>query len=281
MLFNKTSESQGSPYEKTSREISAPSGCNSLSGSTNAERSTPENVLTDTTPRINLRVIAFVIGCIITALAVLSSCTTQNSSPVEYNSNEDSSNAAVSAEESSASASVQEFSDDRIEPDPIIEIPDPELKKILQDSLGIGDREITEADALLLESLDYSDNTVLGINDVTGLSSFKNLKVLKLPYNLISDITPLAGLTKLTELYLFGNQISDISPLANLTDLTSLNLGDNQIEDITPLQKLTKLEDLTLSFNRIEDTSPLAGLTNLTDLMLIDNQTAVPPRWRN
>ena len=37
----------------------------------------------------------------------------------------------------------------------IVEIPDPVLKKVIQDTLGIGDREITKSDALLLTQLEY------------------------------------------------------------------------------------------------------------------------------
>ena len=115
----------------------------------------------------------------------------------------------------------------------IVEIPDPVLKKTIQDALEIGDREITKADALSLTGISYDcyGNTDQRIQDITGLSEFKNL----------------------THLYLYNNQISDISALSGLTNLETLNLSYNQIDDISALsglENLTELELLPLLRNR-------------------------------
>ena len=158
--------------------------------------------------------------------------------------------------------------------DDIIEIPDKALRASIKSRLGIGDREITAADAVLLETLVHDNNvpTSSAIQDLTGLSSFPNLSALSLRNNDISDLTPLVGLSNLTELALDNNEISDLSPLASLTSLESLSLRQNQIQDIRPLSGLTNLNLLYLTENQISDVSSIEGLTRLEKLSLIENQ---------
>ena len=126
------------------------------------------------------------------------------------------------------SSEVLGISDDDLSE--VVTIPDSVLKKAIQDDLGIGDREITKADALLLTRLEYSGNdSDQKIKDITGLSEFKNLTDLDLTENQISDIGALSGLTNLTDLGLAANQISDISALSELTNLEGLCLKDNPV----------------------------------------------------
>ncbi|MDO5138200.1 MAG: leucine-rich repeat domain-containing protein [Oscillospiraceae bacterium] len=158
------------------------------------------------------------------------------------------------------------------ETEDFVEIPDPVLKKAIQRTLGIGDREITETEALSLTKLEY--NTYANdrhIEDITGLSAFRNLTKLYLPHNEISDISALSGLTNLKLLRLQGNQIEDVSALAGLTELTLLDLRYNNVSDISVLSGLTNLNRLYLSSNDVSDISALSGLTNLTKLNLGDN----------
>jgi hypothetical protein len=56
--------------------------------------------------------------------------------------------------------------EDTVAPDAIVEIPDPVLKKALQDTLGIGDREITGKDALSLIKFEYSGYEKEQIKDI-------------------------------------------------------------------------------------------------------------------
>ena len=122
-------------------------------------------------------------------------------------SSDDNTSTAAQAEEKTGGdlAIVTSSGDDSAD---IVEIPDPALKKAIQKSLEIGDREITKADALLLTSFSYD---YIGVNqsikDITGLSEFKNL----------------------TELRLVDNQISDFSALSSLTNLEKLMLTDSEM----------------------------------------------------
>ena len=153
----------------------------------------------------------------------------------------------------------------------IVDIPDPNLRTILELALGkeAGD-DITQAEMASLKSLDALKSN---INDLTGLEFAINLMKIELRGNRISDVSPLKNLTNLTKLRLGTNRkISDVSPLKNLTNLTFLDIDSNQISDVSPLKVLTNLTWLDLDDNRISDVSSLKVLTNLTYLDLDGNQ---------
>ena len=203
-----------------------------------------------------------------------------------------------SSSASPVSADVEENGGDSEKDDSaeMIEIPDPVLRKAIQEALGLGNREITKKDALLLKRLDYDGEDRDQIKNIDGLSAFKNLtelyltrnqisdisalsgltnlKILYLRNNQVSDISALSGLTNLTELYLTQNQVSDISALSGLTNLTELGLGQNQVSGISALSDLTNLTYLGLTQNQVSDISTLSGLTNLTELYLTRNQVS-------
>ena len=167
-----------------------------------------------------------------------------------------------------------------VEFDPMVEIPDPNLRAAVEMGLGkASGATITVDDMANLIGL-YEPNA--NITDLTGLEAAINLEELNLGdeeveagvwinSNSISDLSPLAGLTNLTELWIQRNNISDVSPLAGLTNLTTMSLGNNNITNISPLVGLTNLTALYLRENSISDISPLAGLTELIVLHLHEN----------
>lgn len=166
------------------------------------------------------------------------------------------------------SATSEEASLDSALSNTVIDIPDPVLKQALMDTLGIVDREITRKDALSLTEFEYDGFDTDQIQDLTGLSEFKNLERLNLRMNAISDIHALSELSNLTFLDLTFNKISDISALSGLTNLSELNLNSCEISDISALSNLTALTHLDLQSNKISDISILSDLTNLTFLDL-------------
>ena len=152
----------------------------------------------------------------------------------------------------------------------IVEIPDPNLKQAIRETLNLPDQTpITPQEMLRLTRLRASKRQ---IKDLTGLEHATNLTGLSLHQNSINNLRPLAGLIRLKNLSLWGNPISDLSPLGNLTELTGLDLGACQISDIAPLANLTQLRWLHLHNNRIEDITPLEKLTRLVDLWLQSNR---------
>ena len=152
-----------------------------------------------------------------------------------------------------------------------VEIPDPNLRKAIRETLALPDEiPLNQQDMLRLTRLRAPKSQIA---DLTGLEHATHLTVLSVWGNPTSDLLPIAGLTQLKRLDLGGCQVSDITPLANLTELTYLTLHSNlRIIDITPLINLTQLTELRLSHNRIVDISPLASLTQLTELQLSHNQ---------
>ena len=154
---------------------------------------------------------------------------------------------------------------------PIVYIPDANLRAVIEDKLGkASGAPITHADMASLTRLDAQNK---GIRDLTGLAYATDLTILNLGHetgeddvvnsNNISDLSPLSNLTSLTVLYLYNNSISDISSLSKLTNLRWLDLSTNDISDISSLSKLTKLSRLWIDSNSISDLNPLVANTGL------------------
>ena len=140
----------------------------------------------------------------------------------------------------------------------VVEIPDPNLKQVITETLKLPDGQpITQQGLLTLTSLDGRDRS---IKELTGLEHATNLIDLYLGGNQIQDITPLANLTKLRYLDLSFNAIESVEPLASLIRLQVLNFTANPIQDITPLANLINLERLHISGNLVTDFTPLQGL---------------------
>ena len=152
----------------------------------------------------------------------------------------------------------------------IVEIPDPNLKQAIRDTLSLPeDIHLTKLHMQQLTRLSAWDS---GITDLTGLEYATSLGLISLVANDIQDISPLADLIHLYRVALDGNPISDISPLAKLKNLRHLRLaGERRISDITPLANLTQLTHLNLSGQAISDIIPLANLTQLVHLNLVAN----------
>ena len=153
----------------------------------------------------------------------------------------------------------------------LVEIPDPNLRKAVRETLALPDEiPLNQQEMLRLQRLSAWDSEIA---DLTGLEHATSLIDLGLCGNQIHNLRPLAGLVQLEGLSLCVNQITDISPLANLINLKWLDLGANgQIVDITPLANLTRLERINLGANLIEDITPLSNLTQLIYLGLNSNR---------
>ena len=156
----------------------------------------------------------------------------------------------------------------------IVEIPDPNLKQAIRETLQLPEgTPITQQGLLQLKRLKATN---IGITNLTGLEYAINLDDLDLGGNQIRDIRPLAGLTALSHLSLWNNQVEDISPLANLTNLISLTLTRNKVIDLTPLANLPNLQYLYIKRNLATDFSSLQNL-NLIEFEY-DEICDVPPQ---
>lgn len=110
--------------------------------------------------------------------------------------------------------------------------------------LSLSDNKIKNIDALensIVDILSLNNNE---IQDISVLSTCKNLRILELGGNNISDISMLSELNYLTSLSLENNNISDISCISNFRILNNLYISNNKISDISALENrlLQRLE---------------------------------------
>ena len=157
------------------------------------------------------------------------------------------------------------------DPDDVIYIPDPNLRKALSKFFVKSvDEPITVKEMQGVETFDrILDNN--GIKDLTGLEYAINLQELWFEFNEVSDLSPIAGLTDLQELWFESNEVSDLSPIAGLTEIRQLEFGHNNVSDLSPIAGLTKIGVLVMEHNPISDLSPLAGFTELEYIHLNGN----------
>lgn len=190
--------------------------------------------------------------------------------------------------------------------DPVY-IPDPNLKRVIEEALWLTDP--TPTDMLSLTDIEYG--TVQGISDLTGLEYATNLNVAWLAANNITDLSPLSELTNLYILYIDNNPLDadayttyipqiiannptiDLNydiliPNIDLKIIIENNLGvinpsvfDMQgltdlditnIADLRGLEHAVNLTTATICCSNLADISPLTDLENLEYLLLYYNQ---------
>ena len=157
---------------------------------------------------------------------------------------------------------------------PLASLPDPGLRRAVEQALGRAPGSVTEADLRALTSLNLDG---FGVTSLAGLEVASNLEWLTLSGNAPADggepldLSPLAGLPSLTYLDLSDNGLADISHLSRLTSLRTLLLGGNAIRDLSPLSGLAGLEALTLSGNGLSNVAALSLLSSLEQLWLDGN----------
>ena len=177
----------------------------------------------------------------------------------------------------SVAETVPETSAPVLEEDPIIDMPDENLKKlIINDGFDKnGDEELSVSE---LEDLYRIEGSGKSIADLTGLEYAPNLTYVDLSFNpQLSDLSSLESAFNLSGLYVWGCNISDIEPLSGLINLKALSIGGNHLLDILALKNLINLGYLDISENRITDLSPLCSLTKLNNIDAAKNQITEMP----
>ncbi|MFN7675690.1 T9SS type A sorting domain-containing protein [Flavobacterium sp.] len=125
-----------------------------------------------------------------------------------------------------------------------------------------------EIQVLEAQSIDSLDVHFSGIYDLTGVSSFNNLKGLNCNSNQLTDLD-LSSLTSLKKLYCSSNSISNLN-LTGLTNLIFLGCSYNQLSTLN-LATVSSLEYLSCNINSLTSLN-IAGLTNLQTLNCNYNQ---------
>lgn len=150
-------------------------------------------------------------------------------------------------------------------------VPDPELRKVLEKILRKKDVKENFFTTENLKKIWFLDATNLGIADITGLEHCYNLGEVRLNGNAIRDVSPLGELRNIQSLNLADNRIEDPSPLGKIKKLQYLRLDGNDIQKVDGLVGLEALNVLHLGRNRIKDIRPLARLKDLWTLKLDNN----------
>ena len=109
------------------------------------------------------------------------------------------------------------------------------------------------------------------ITDITGISDFKNLKVLKLNNNNILNYSELSKLENLSTLEARHNNIVDLNSFANVKCLENLDASYNAISNISGIEELENLKILFLANNNISSIDAIKNLTKLNILSLSNN----------
>ena len=85
------------------------------------------------------------------------------------------------------------------------------------------------------------------IDNLSFITSMKELRRMDVSYNFIEDLSPIKALTNLEFIDCSFNRIQDLTPLAGLSNVKTLMAASNRIRSIEPLRELTSLESLNVS----------------------------------
>ncbi|XP_004712070.1 leucine-rich repeat-containing protein 49 [Echinops telfairi] len=122
-----------------------------------------------------------------------------------------------------------------------------------------------------LQSLIFLDLYDNQIEEISGLSTLRCLRVLLLGKNRIRKISNLENLKSLDVLDLHGNQITQIENVSHLCDLRVLNLARNLLSHVDNLNGLDSLTELNLRHNQITFVRDVDNLPCLQRLFLSFN----------
>ncbi len=104
------------------------------------------------------------------------------------------------------------------------------------------------------------------LNDLSPLSSLKNLRSLAFSYTQVSDLTPLNNLSNLEGLAASSTKVQDLYPLQKLSKLKRLYIDNTEVFSISSIATLAKLEELNIAFTNIEDISSLSSIMSIKEL---------------
>ncbi|EAF1439120.1 LPXTG cell wall anchor domain-containing protein [Listeria monocytogenes] len=143
----------------------------------------------------------------------------------------------------------------------IVNIPDSELKKQLNTTLGQApDADITEAQMAKFKNFSLGS----GITDLTGIEYLKNIEELYLNNLNVSSYEPIKSLTTLKSLTINGKNVTSgkLPDFSGLSNLTSLDVSQTSIDNAA-LSKLSNIPNL-VKLN-------ISGNLNITKLNNLEN----------
>jgi len=151
------------------------------------------------------------------------------------------------------------------------------VKKTLEEAQGVPNAEI-----------DFSDKSLVHMDDMTRLWTMRNITRLTLSHNKISELPPaIANLENMEILNLFNNALNEVpTSLSGMSKLRILNLGMNRLKSLPRgFGSFPILEVLDLSYNMLTEESLPENffmLHTLRALYLSDNDIEMlSPKIKN
>jgi len=151
------------------------------------------------------------------------------------------------------------------------------VKKTLEEAQGVQNAEI-----------DFSDKSLVHMDDMARLWNMRNITRLTLSHNKISELPPaIANLENMEILNLFNNSLTEVpQSLSGMSKMRILNLGMNRLKSLPRgFGSFPVLEVLDLSYNMLnEDSLPenFFMLHTLRALYLSDNDfELLSPKIKN
>lgn len=120
-----------------------------------------------------------------------------------------------------------------------------------------------------LRKLVVFDAPLTSVTHISGLRLLTSLRLSRVP---VVDFLPISGLAKLEELDISNTGIEKLEPLAYLLELKRLNLSGTNLKNLKGLETLYNLEELDVASTNLRSLKPLDGLSNLKRLICFNTR---------
>ncbi len=120
-----------------------------------------------------------------------------------------------------------------------------------------------------LRKLVVFDAPLTSVTHISGLRLLTSLRLSRVP---VVDFLPISGLVKLEELDISNTGIEALEPLAYLLELKRLNLSGTNLKTLKGLETLYNLEELDVASTNLRSLKPLDGLSNMKQLICFNTR---------
>lgn len=120
-----------------------------------------------------------------------------------------------------------------------------------------------------LRKLVVFDAPLTSVTHISGLRFLTSLRLSRVP---VVDFLPISGLAKLEELDISNTGIEELEPLAYLLELKRLNLSGTNLKTLKGLETLYNLEELDVASTNLRSLKPLDGLSNMKRLICFNTR---------
>lgn len=165
----------------------------------------------------------------------------------------------------------------------IITFADPMFAKLISQTLGKPESEITDIDCEGITNLytsdlrqaydDYSDYEKVQIKSLDDLKYLPNLTYISVDsHQSIKNFEPITLCTRLNQLSVYGCELNSLEIVRKMPALRYLYVEDCNITDLSPVLECKNLYGLAIDGNPIKDISQLKSLENLRYINIDDDQ---------